>query len=451
MTERHSMQKYLFLISIILFSLLLVVEPALAQGITFGSDVPKGKVIDHNLILTGNNVTIDGTVNGDVLAFGDTITLNGVVNGALVIGGRKALVNGTADGNVYTAVVQLQLDPQADIQRDLFFLGQQLLTQTGSKVGRDLFAMSLGAQLAGEVGRDVKAVIGLLEILQKAFDAFGIKANLPVIGSAMQPVAFGNPIQLSPMFGLASFSALANYSQESVFLTQGAAVNSAGLQTWSLQFLRNLIVFLLLGLLAAWLAPTAMNLASWNLQKSPWLALGYGLVVFVVGWFLALLLFIIFAALAVFFFWVTLPTLGFIVVGIGLLGLGLAITLFWFFIAFISKLVVAYLIGNIVLRRLMPKADIYRIWPMVLGVVLYVLLASIPYLGWVVAALVTFFGLGALWMSFRPGHKLLPTAEPAILAEMEPTEGEPEAQPDVETENAAPILMHTAQSNKSIR
>jgi len=42
-----------------------------------------------------------------------------------------------------------------------------------------------------------------------------------------------------------------------------------------------------------------------------------------------------------------------------------------------------------------------RGWPLLLGVLLYVVVAGIPYLGLVVSVLVTLLGLGAMWLSLR--------------------------------------------------
>ena len=39
--------------------------------------------------------------------------------------------------------------------------------------------------------------------------------------------------------------------------------------------------------------------------------------------------------------------------------------------------------------------------PLLLGVLLYVVVAGIPYLGFVVSILVTLLGLGAMWLSLR--------------------------------------------------
>ena len=40
-------------------------------------------------------------------------------------------------------------------------------------------------------------------------------------------------------------------------------------------------------------------------------------------------------------------------------------------------------------------------WTLALDVALYVLARSIPVLGWLIGAVVTFAGLGAMWMLYR--------------------------------------------------
>jgi hypothetical protein len=117
----------------------------------------------------------------------------------------------------------------------------------------------------------------------------------------------------------------------------------------------------------------------------------------VIGWFAALLALIIILALAIFFYWLSLPNLGFLTGTIGLSSLGIALSIFWLDIVFFSKIVVAFLCGSLFFKRFLPKYAHRRIWPFLAGVIVYALLASIPYLGWLVAVIVTFLGLGAIW------------------------------------------------------
>jgi hypothetical protein len=71
------------------------------------------------------------------------------------------------------------------------------------------------------------------------------------------------------------------------------------------------------------------------------------------------------------------------------------------FVSYGTKVIVAFLVGTIILRRLAPNTLQYKILPLLLGILIYVLLAWIPYFGWVIALLVNAIGLGAVWFAFR--------------------------------------------------
>jgi hypothetical protein len=169
-------------------------------------------------------------------------------------------------------------------------------------------------------------------------------------------------------------------------------------QAWGVSLLRNLVSILILGLLVLWLAPAQLNMASEQTRIKPWRALLTGLLVFVLGWIVAILILVLILALALFFYFVSLPTLGFFTGAIGLMTLGVAVSIFWLSIAFFSKIVIAFLVGQLLFKRFIPKYAQSRIWPFLSGVIIYALLASIPYLGWLIAVLATLFGLGGIWM-----------------------------------------------------
>jgi len=95
-------------------------------------------------------------------------------------------------------------------------------------------------------------------------------------------------------------------------------------------------------------------------------------------------------------------------------GLGILITLFTLFqvaITFLSKAIVAYLVGTFILSRAAPTFLQYRILPLMLGLLIYVPLASIPYAGLFLGWVVTLLGMGALWLArkqaFQPGEAVV--------------------------------------------
>jgi hypothetical protein len=79
--------------------------------------------------------------------------------------------------------------------------------------------------------------------------------------------------------------------------------------------------------------------------------------------------------------------------------------------------IVAYLVGQLILERVAPRAAGQRLWSLLVGLVLYVLLASIPGLGWVIVVLVTALGLGATWLLYRERGEPPMILEPVEIVE----------------------------------
>jgi hypothetical protein len=79
----------------------------------------------------------------------------------------------------------------------------------------------------------------------------------------------------------------------------------------------------------------------------------------------------------------------------------LAFSVFALAVFYGSKVIVAYLVSERILKRFYPPASRYRFVILLLGVVLFVLLRSIPYLGWAVEVVVVVLGLGGLWLALR--------------------------------------------------
>jgi len=71
--------------------------------------------------------------------------------------------------------------------------------------------------------------------------------------------------------------------------------------------------------------------------------------------------------------------------------------------------------------RLWGDAATGRPWlkpvAMLAGLLVFVLLRSIPYVGWVFGVLVTAAGLGSAWLSLRQAPEPVAAAEPSLPAE----------------------------------
>ena len=185
--KANSRRKFLLIaLGLVLLAAFWMPPAGKAQGVIYGNSVPDGQVVDQNLILNGTEVSIDGTVNGDVLAIGRTITLNGEVNGTLLAVGESIIINGQVPGNVLAGAVMMELGSEGEVGRELYFAGARLTLPDGSTIQRDLYLLSLEAQLSGDIGRDIHAIIGPLQIAELILGP--LENRIKIIGAA-QPEA----------------------------------------------------------------------------------------------------------------------------------------------------------------------------------------------------------------------------------------------------------------------
>jgi uncharacterized membrane protein len=112
---------------------------------------------------------------------------------------------------------------------------------------------------------------------------------------------------------------------------------------------------------------------------------------------------------------VTLAGLATSAFALGFSTFGLAFTIFSMLVAYGSKLVVLYPLAHSFFERTLPAWNRYRIVPLVVGTLLYVLLSSIPWFGMLFSIVVTLIGLGAIWMVFRDRFTRSQSATPKLV------------------------------------
>jgi cytoskeletal protein CcmA (bactofilin family) len=453
----------------------LAVSLGLASAVGFGGTRPvqaaeirttgvlnSGETIDDDLIISGNTVRVDGTVNGLLIAAGSNVTVNGTINGDAILlgqdvtlsdkatvtgnvfsGARSVIVNGNVNGSI--AAGSASMGTNAKVGRNIYYGGYSLETQAGSDVARSLYFGGYQAVLKGKIARDLQASGGALEI----DGAIGGDAQVEVAspGQNTGPIYFGPGAQMPASIpsGLrvgpnAKIGGKLLYTSP---VDQSAAVQAApagGIvyQTpvpkeraeqpravrvvmpflnWFVAFLRNFITLLLLGLLAVWLIPVIVNRTSEIARLKTLQSAGYGLLTIIVGYVGAAIAIAVILALGLFLTLITLGGLSRTVFGLGFTGLAFVFAVFILLVSYASKLVVAYLIGDLILAAIAPTLSGRRYWAMALGVLIYALLRAIPFLGWIIAVLVTITGVGALWLYYRsrtarPGIPVAPVATP---------------------------------------
>lgn len=443
-------------VAVVAAGLLGAVGGAKAVEVVEGGVIPAGQTIDDDVFIGAENVLVEGTVTGDLFAVGGNVRINGTVGGSLFVAGQTLVVNGEVQGSVYAAGTAVTLGGSNQVGRNAYLTGYGVETQSGSQVQRDLITAAYQALLSGSVERNVNASVAALVI---SGDIGGdVRADVAAPGAAgftfvappgaparvppgirvtegaeiggqlvyVSPERQEDAIQAEPGEGIVFRTPVPDARQQAQ-RRDGRGLGFLVLQ-WIVARLRDLVTLLLLGALLLWLLPRWLYRAADALRDQPLLSLGWGLVVWLLGFFLAGLVAFLIVLLAILLGIVTLGGLAFAVLGIGFSLLGLAFTLFWLSVTYLSKVVVAYLVGRWIVDALtrreepgtepmappgepgaerMPRREERRRtpaqdgWALVVGVVIYVLLRAIPILGWFIGAAVTLFGLGAILMALR--------------------------------------------------
>jgi len=182
--------------------------------------------------------------------------------------------------------------------------------------------------------------------------------------------------------------------------------------------LGNAATLILLGLLLGWLFPRFMQAVDEKLRSQPLPSLGWGAVAWAAFFFMLLAIFVVTVLSAILLGVLTLGGLSASVVGVGiLLFFGLIVT-FGLASGYVSSIIVAETLGKWIMGRSNPAMAEHKVWPLVVGVGVLVLviglltfpLVPLGFLGWLVTCAVGLLGLGALWLWGREAWRTRKTA-----------------------------------------
>lgn len=422
-------------------ALLLVVmgtRPALATEFRSGDTVviAADEVIDDDLFISGQRVVVQGTVNGDLFAAGSEVEIGGVVSGSLFVAGQSIRISGTVKGSVYGGGMTVELGPTASVERNALFGVFDLQSRSGSRVARDLLIGGNQARLEGEVQQDVGFAGSALELNGRV--GGDVSADVEAPGGAAVPfMGPGMPALLAPglrvgqgadIEGALVYTSTVAQDERIASQPGGGVVYQTpepgsrrqtpqpqtglafNLANWVLDRARDFITLLVLGGLALWLLPQWLNQSTERARATPLSSAGWGLLVAIVGYVGLAVIGLLLLGVGIAFGLITLGGLAQTALGVGLSGVGLAFAVFTFLVAYGSKLVVAFLIGQWLVRRLLPNVTRPEVWALLAGVAVYVLIRGIPLAGWLIGVIVTLIGLGAIWLVFRERRLLAPPA-----------------------------------------
>lgn len=426
------------------FILAMFVAPTALAGETLTGqtvEIKQGETIPDDLYVFADTVLVNGTIQGDLISFSTKVVIGptGAVEGDLLAAGQVLDIQGVVKDDARVVGAVLTLGDTAQIGDDMLSAGYSLETKSGSQIGGSLTFAGYQALLAGSVEEDLVFAGNSLDLQGKVggdayvevggaesnmpFNPFTFVPNMPAVPTVPAGLTIGdtasiggNLVYQAPkeanippgaVAGQIEFTqviepvkapeAKKEVREEPVFTLERLMVAVAN---WGRALLRNLMSLLIVGLLVAWLYPRLLSGSGETLKIRPWASLGVGVLTGIVFWLLMpVLAALLFAVVILFGLFsiggLFIPALLIMVLILMVLSLAFLISGSYF-----SKLIISQVIGQLILGGFKSPAANHRFWPWLLGLVIFIVLRSIPFVGWIVNILAVLFGLGAfvLWI-----------------------------------------------------
>lgn len=371
-----------------LFAFLLVIPMAVSAYSVKTDDiiyVGKDEVVEGNLYAAGSSITVDGTVTGDVICGAQTVSINGKVEGDVICGAQTININGPVNGNVRVAGNTININ--SDVARNVMAFGASIIVSNNASIGwgmltagatgeirgsigRNLHGALASAVIAGEIGGDVK-----LQIDDRAKKDKKDSSNLNIADSAI--IGGGVSYTAANEAKVASGASIVGEVTHNLPKIKTSKEDLRAL--WGIAKIYSIFSALIIGLVIISLWRDEVKKMIDLMLKKTGSSIGWGAVIMFLTPIIAILLLIT-------------------LIGIPLAGL---LMLAWIIALWTSKIFVGILIGRNILEKIWTKQKNSMMWAMIIGITVTQIIFSVPIIGWLLALVATWWGLGGLFLCIK--------------------------------------------------
>lgn len=335
--------------------------------------LPSGEVHQGNYYAGGNAVEIAGTVNGDVFVVGNSITISGTVNGDVFAAASNIRVSGDVDGSVRVAASNVSFDGK--VSRNIMGAGSNLVISETAEVGKHVTLAGAVVDVRGKVG-------GNLEIA-------GNTATIANEVGGDTYIKIDGKLTLLPQASLKGnldYHAMKKISLEERELVQGETVyhpfvkkpkRGAILGFIAVGYFFGKLVQLfgmfIVALVIIYLGRKKVLEIANLMIKRPGAQIGRGVV------------------------WFFLTPLVCILLLVTLIGIPLALitAVLYVVMLYLSKVFASIALGVLLAKGFgWEKASL--VMKMIIGVIAFVILKSLPIIGWLICLVAIWWGFGAI-------------------------------------------------------
>ncbi|MGB6178811.1 hypothetical protein [Carnobacterium sp.] len=373
---RNNKKFKLSILSLILVSLItLPFGKVLAESISGDNVViESNETLEKTSFLSGDNIRIDGNINGTTFITASNIEVNGIIDGDLFIAGQNATINGTVKGSVFVAGNSITINGR--VENTVYLAGATLNVQ--SKIDGSAFIAGQSIYLEESAIIKKDAFIGAGKIYQNSliegdlstsseFLSIGGKIGGDLNYSSQEEANFLNG---SEVIGETTWKEIDDEPSESTktLFTAFALIRAF------LSILAALIIWLVI----KWLKPNFWPTLADKIRRNPLRTLGFG-------------------ALSVVFIPLVSIVLMFTVIGIPL---SLIVLSLYSISIYISTIILSTYFGLMAQNRF-KWSNGQAFWVFLLGLIVLATVGIIPIVGMISGVLVAAFGVGSIVLSLQ--------------------------------------------------
>ncbi|MBN1779163.1 MAG: hypothetical protein JW816_03020 [Candidatus Buchananbacteria bacterium] len=340
--------------------------------------VAADQIIDGNLIKFGNVIDIAGAVKGDLIVFGNTITISGPVAGDVIAAGNVIKITGDVNGSVRVAGSNVDID--GNVGHNAWVVAGNVNFGDQSSVGWDLYSSGGSVTVKGDVDGNLAAAGGNIIIANKVGKDVSLEVGkdgqIILYPTAKLAGDLNYKADKDSQLVLQDGAQVAGEtSRKAIPVASGQEAQKAFYAAFAVGKLIALFGLLVVGLLLVSLAPKFMVRVNDKMMQKPGASIGWGVI---------------------FFF---LTPIAVFVLAITLIGLPLALILIplWLIALYLSKMVVGFVVGWWLFVKLSKgKYQGNLVWPLIIGLLVVVIVGSIPVIGWLIMLVAIWWALGGV-------------------------------------------------------
>jgi cytoskeletal protein CcmA (bactofilin family) len=362
-----------------------LVFPFSAHAFTTKTDnsiyVSPNEIVNGNFYTAGQNITIDGKIEGDLVATAKTIIVNGEIDGDVIAVATDITINGQVNGNVRIISEIAKINGQ--INHNLNVISPSIIIGPDSQIAWDALILSETSDIRGNINGSLHGHADNVNISGQ------INQNVDLNFSKRSGKNDRAQLYLNDdaiIKGDLKYTSKNNASISQSAQIGGSTQKIAGKEdktyiaktAW--HSLNSIFSAFIVGLIVLFLWRKKIKEMMKQAFEKSGISLAWGAIVLITTPIIALILAIT-------------------IIGLPLAAIMIAL---WIMLIYLAKIFSAILLGEFLIKKIFKKNTNNLIWEMILGVFLAWVLFAIPIVGWIFGLIAICLGLGTIFIYLKP-------------------------------------------------